>query len=398
MRFAPHALLAAFALVFTAACSSSNEPSAETERQSAEEFCEEVVSASCSTLSTCCSGGTDFDTFECRRVSLANCFDALGVNYSYSASHLRFDHEAAATCLAPLTSCPSARDEIPSPSSEKAIACRNVLTGHAPLGAGCSVDLDCASVGPAAYASCYRPPTAGMGVSGVCAKAVTSTDNSCGFFADSLEYRLCPDDFTCVIPESALPAEDAEGKARFDLRGSCRAPAQVGQPCGPADAGGYVECAKGLICRHTGAAQSVCAQPKIKGQECTSSSECADGLECNPDTYLCDDPIDQPQAAGLYCYAPPQTQTPGPVCLGAGDHCGQGEPCCAGLTCDGGVCSPNQQCVDDGGFCVSNGDCCDAVCTNNVCGDANACSSLYEPCVGSSDCCGTLVCDSGMCL
>lgn len=404
MRLARHGLIAFFALALAGACSSKDDASAEAELQSAQEFCEKTVTASCGALVDCCANGTKFDSFECRRVQLASCFDTLGV-HQITAGQLKFDSAAAAICLAPITACPSA---VPSPSGasrEKMIACQNVLTGQAPLGAGCTNDSNCAAVGADAYPSCYRPQSMGTGV---CAKTVFSTDNSCGFFADALEHRLCPEDKQCVIPETALPPEDAQGKARFDVRGTCKPLAQVGQPCGPSETGNvYIECAKGLVCKYTGAAQPVCAQPKMKGQDCTGHDECADGLICSPDTFLCDDITDSsPKPDGLYCYVPTNAGGPdggqggaggGPGCSSNGDDCMYDNECCSG-SCGGGTCMPAAECLDDGAFCTSSEQCCYGPCNNNECNGSSTCAPQFDSCTSSDDCCSGLYCNSNMCM
>jgi hypothetical protein len=48
-----------------------------------EDFCKGVVEATCSTLSGCCQGGTQFDTFECTRSTYDTCLtsiDAKGIH------------------------------------------------------------------------------------------------------------------------------------------------------------------------------------------------------------------------------------------------------------------------------------------------------------------------------
>ena len=190
MRFAAHGLAAILALALGGACSSNDDSTAEVQVQSIESFCEQYVTASCSTLSECCSKDTRFDAFECRRVGLADCLQKIGVD-QVAAGKLHFDRDAAAACLVPPSSCPSAQAER-AQSREQIIACNNMLTGPAPLGSGCMSDSDCAAVGENTYPTCYRPPASAGG--GVCAKTIVSTDGSCGFFVDELEHRICPED------------------------------------------------------------------------------------------------------------------------------------------------------------------------------------------------------------
>lgn len=399
MRFVRHGLIAFFALTLAGACSSNDDAQAEAELQSAQDFCEKTVTASCSTLAGCCANGTKFDAFECRRVNLAGCLDTLGV-HQITASQLKFDSAAAAICLEPLNACPKPTSDASVSSREKTIACQNVLTGQAPLGAGCTNDSNCAAVGPDAYPACFRPPSTSG--SGVCAKTIFSTDGSCGFFADALEHRLCPDDKQCIIPASALPDEDAEGKARFEMRGTCKPLAQVGQPCGAEEEGGTpVECARGLVCKYTGAAQPVCAQPKLKGQDCTGADECAAGLFCNPQTYLCDDFTDaSPKPDGLYCYASTEADAGpdgSPECFENGATCTAAADCCSG-SCAGGTCTPASQCLDDGASCTSSTQCCNGPCNNNRCNGIATCAPQYGSCSSTDDCCSGLYCNNNMCL
>lgn len=399
VRFAAHSLAALFALALGGACS-SNDSDAEVQAQSVESFCEEYVSANCSTLSECCTQGIKFDSFECRRVGLASCLQMIGVE-QVAAGQLRFDRDAAAACLVPASSCPSSATPKP-PSHEQDLACRNMLTGHAPLGSGCTSDSDCAAVGEGAYPSCFRP--GGVG-DGVCAKTVVSTDGSCGFFVDDLELRACPEDRYCKAQPNSTPDEGAQGKARFDVRGSCQPFAKVGQPCGMVEGSDeIVPCEKGLACQYTGAEQPVCAQLKSKGQPCTSHSECAEGLVCNAQTFLCDDPQGGvPTGPGPFCYFGGNDSTDGgaedsgPSCLSGGASCEAGVECCSG-SCVGGVCQGGSECVEDGQFCTMNLNCCSGTCTDNVCGQATACVPQYGQCATTDDCCNGYVCDTGMCL
>lgn len=411
MRLARHSFFAFFTLAVVGACSSNDDSALQDEAaQSVEEFCTSSVATTCQTLASCCGSGTKFDAFECRRVNLASCLESIGVK-DVHAGRVKFDRDAAATCLAPATSCPSAHSETQA-SREQAIACRNVLTGFSPEGAGCTSDSDCAAVGPNAYPSCFKPPaTSG---SGVCAKTVFSNDGTCGFFTDKLEYRLCPDDKQCEIPESALPPIDAEGKARFDVRGTCKALAQVGQPCGATEGGGYAECAKGLVCKYTGAAQTVCVQPKTKGQDCTASEDCAIGLYCNPQTYLCDTPSDADKPTGLFCYVAVDVQDGGvdedggdsdggggsgggQGCTPMNGSCSSGAECCSGM-CQGGKCVIETQCLPDGQSCTSGSQCCAGTCNSGMCNGIGTCVAQYGACTSTSQCCSGFTCNSGMCL
>lgn len=398
MRLARHGLVAFFALALAGACSSKDDNAERDEElQSAEDFCAESVATTCAALAGCCANGTKFDAFECKRVNLATCFEAVGIKEVHSGA-FKFDREAAARCLTPITSCPSAQSASKEPSQAEMIACNSVLTGFAPLGAGCTSSSDCAAVGEGAYPSCFRP--AGSSVGGVCAKTMYSTDGSCGFFADSLEHRLCPEDKQCHIPLSAIPSADAQGKARFDIRGTCKPLAQVGQPCGPSEAGDYLECAKGLNCKYTGTTQSVCAQPLTKGQACSSSEECATALWCNPQTGLCDDLPDSPKQDGAYCYA---ASTAGDGGLGDGGNCSpENAACSAGTDCCSGVCDPYSgtcapgSCSQVNAYCTSNGECCSGICSNNLC-SAPSCVPTYGACSFDYDCCSGM-CNSGTCL
>jgi len=161
---------------------------------------------------------------------------------------------------------------------------------------------------------------------------------------------------------------------------------------------------KGLACQYTGAEQPVCAQLKTKGQPCTGPYECAEGLECNPQTYLCDDAQDStPTGPSPFCYlasddkADSGTDDGGPTCKTGGQICEEDGDCCSG-SCIGGMCVAEGECLGNGQFCTQNADCCTGTCIDNICGEPSACVPQYGQCTTTFDCCDGLVCDTGMCL
>jgi hypothetical protein len=66
-----------------------------------------------------------------------------------------------------------------------------------------------------------------------------------------------------------------------------------------------------------------------------------------------------------------------PSCCGApGAACGgSGNPCCPGLLCTAdNTCQPQTSCVQDGGSCSDDDQCCDAPCEGRVCGGISGCN------------------------
>lgn len=401
MSFARHGWTGLLAIALLGACGKGDGGgSAAAAVQSAENFCVQAVGAKCSALGGCCQNGTQFDPFECKRSELEACLGMVGVAKVHGGE-LKFDPAAAKACIG-ATSCPTPGTTA-APDPVTTIACNNVLTGYSPLGAGCLSDSECAAPGGGSYPKCFQP---GPG-DGVCAKAIFSTDGTCGFFADALELRVCPNGGTCTIPPNAIPP-NAEGKARFDLHGTCTPLAQAGQPCGVLDGGATIDCAPGLTCQSLNGSQPVCTQPKTQGQQCAQSNECATYLWCNPQTHACEQQPGVSVGDGQYCYhsgvgggagaggagGSGGFGGAGGACQVNGGSCAYSSDCCSG-SCQEGYCSPSS-CLNDGNYCSSASQCCSGQCSNGICG-APSCGQTGSYCTSSSQCCSGLTCNNYAC-
>lgn len=143
-------------------------------------------------------------------------------------------------------------------------------------------------------------------------------------------------------------------------------------------------------------AETICSE---KGFECAADTDCctghceADGRcgdSCAAEGGVCDSR--KPCCGSLMCLVPPNADSgvcSTGACLPEGVECVPGLPCCPGLACDAthGTCA--KPCVDTGGACSKDGECCSASCQGGTCVKP-VCSEAY--CSTDADCC------SGTCL
>lgn len=168
------------------------------------------------------------------------------------------------------------------------------------------------------------------------------------------------------------------------------------------------DCCKSLIC---GNGTCGCVQ---KGGACGSDSDCCSGRSCTMGT--CGSTSTDADGGGgtdadTYTPSDSDTFTPmdgdsggtvdggdadgGSTCVQEGGSCSADSDCCSSLLCSSGTCGTT--CSQEGESCGSDGDCCSPlVCDGGTC-STDDCKNLYESCSSDSDCCsGT--CGSGTCI
>lgn len=100
-----------------------------------------------------------------------------------------------------------------------------------------------------------------------------------------------------------------------------------------------------------------------------------------------------------------------PLCRAVGETCASSDNCCDGVPCtpdaQGVLRCGEDRCVENGGSCTINGDCCPpqtcirpAGSTSGVCGtgdDPPTCAQYGQTCDGAGDCCNDIPCTNGVC-
>jgi hypothetical protein len=143
---------------------------------------------------------------------------------------------------------------------------------------------------------------------------------------------------------------------------------------------------------------------KLMSTSCNENANCCAGNTQNFDTCRLDN-------LGI----PRCTAAPGQDCTNPEDYVG--EDCATSADCCGLPCTPSgsgefpptvcggETCVDQGGVCTNNADCCAGLpcvlepgSTQGLCGDTPGdCTEYGQECTDASECCSDLPCEGGTC-
>jgi hypothetical protein len=340
---------------------------------SPESFCKSWVEDTCTTIAGCCTRGTTFDEQQCRLSLSATCDDGTAVEKVHSGEVV-FDNGAANECFSSPTACSDLQTAANDTSFDHVKACANVLTGFRPVGAACDKSSDCEKAGE--FTACYDGTMGGN--SGVCAKVVLD-EVACSFSFDTNELHICQDGTFCDLSGFKASATDPPTIRQFEFTAKCKNDIQKNGVC--LVNGENVPCAEGLFCDLT--AKGTCALRKNKGATCTGDGQCADGLECKPNstgtTQTC-----QVQG-GPYCFS--VAKCGDGACNGTETHASCPQDCKAAGCNDDGNCDPGETPAN-----------CPGDCGTGTCNFDGLCNTGETPASCPSDCQTTGTCnDDGFC-
>lgn len=316
--------------------------------KSPEGFCEDWAADTCEAITSCCTSGAKFDPDACRLDLSKSCQSLVDVE-AIHAGEAEFHSGAASDCFGSIETCKDIETSVAEFTFERQIACLSIVSGFRPVGAACSETAECEFAGE--YPHCYDGISGG---GGVCVE-VEIDDASCSFSFDDNVLHVCGEGKYCDLGSWEPPASAPPTSRAFEFKASCKSFAGNGAAC--IDQKDHlIPCAAGLYCDFTSGQDAKCAKQKSAGAECSSSSECAAGLDCDPNP-----------------------DGPGQICVKDG-----GPYCFTPAQCGNGACEPTEDEVSCPADCgVSPGGCGDGYCAE---GEASFCTE---------DCCGDGFCDSG---
>jgi hypothetical protein len=358
--------------------------------------------------------------------------DGTGTNRCSEVTHCKGTGEtcsqATECCSLSCDGTCQAEGELCSPSGTTCGSdqecCSNICSGTCQaLGGACStLGETCASVGWSD--GCCSKYCEDMGGGDLrCARSST-----CG-----ARGEMCIEDLDCcsgVCQDGRCPSQDQIGQKRF-----AGEPCQVDSDCASYACasrvpGGPRTCQFLGGCRPTGEICSddwqCCSDIHWTGGQCNPNGSPNNGTGCVAHSSVdglstCSDQITQtgPKEPGEICRESDGVTnvhdccfecTPSPFgvwrCGGQSDIClDNDEPCRTSEDCCSGVCSPHQDsttgeivllcgpCVEAGGFCTTDIDCCNHQCTDGFCAEPDdeepppECLPLGAGCTESAECC-----------
>jgi hypothetical protein len=282
-----------------------------------------VVSADCSLAVRC---GLSPDEATCKASTTAS---TARITAQVNAGQLRYDGQAAATCIDAAAAQPCDRTTRESTATPR--ACVEALAGLVPIGGACVDSQTCTSN------NCDTSTCTGTTccMATCAAAAATTPQGSVGAGGNCTFGQLDCD-------ASTFCRDTSSGGA------TCVPRLAAGMPCNILD--GQLTCATGSLCLASGPQAGTCGRLPAEGAACDSGFGCDSSLDyCDPVTATCLHQIAVggpcPNQTGCVPYARCDATTLTCVMLGkAGDPCDptQFPPCLGNLGCVSGVCAAAQ--------------------------------------------------------
>jgi hypothetical protein len=300
MMNARQVAMVSLSLVVVLGCNSESIPLSEFDSQGTKTICDREVR---------CGNYPDEATCE------SATFTELQVQAEAAAGKVKYDGEAAASCLAAYGALGCSASEVGAASSSVVETCSHVFTGTIVNGGACLIDQECAS-------------------------------QSCNLSA-------C-DGASCCL-------------------GSCQAQIALGGDCSSAGA----VCAGGTFCKPGISGGALCAAPIAPGQACDDASDlCAPGTFCLATSLGGPTTCAKLPAEGASCSSAGACDSPADYCdpgsmtclprIAVGGACPSMAGCPTYATCDANT----STCVSKGtagAACTQSSDCISVYCPNGTC-------------------------------
>ncbi len=254
---------------------------------------------------------------------------------SVDAGRLRYDAKVARDCL-------TAHERRSCTDVAPIDACLKMWTGLQPVGASCTIDLDCVTGAWCDFTATCPGVCRALGQVGAIvsnyrgchpSSSAVSTDGGWRCGPPALTGEPCGDHFVlgkaCAADEDVCVHPPDGGTGRCERYVPRPLPAKSGEPCGRDR-----ECQLGLACRPSTQTEGRCGALFAPGEACSFDPRaCVPGTFCNSGT------CEAAPAVGSACSS---TCARGALCLGGTCRAEAGEggacPCMVGLECAAGVC------------------------------------------------------------
>jgi hypothetical protein len=323
----------------------------------AQSFCMAILNATVDRAYACEGGAREAYTAQIQALDFCNTAGAI-----IGASHVAFDADAAAACVADFAHLECWQN------ANASTSCRKVFTGTIPEGGVCypSLPMGAQECVPGTICSAVGTDCTGTCVPGT----LTSRPVAIGM--------ACTGSSTCVGDEGALTCAGPNGPIASGA-GTCQAPADSG-PCFYDS-----DCSSNVCQGAIGTTAGTCQAAKRLGDTCEpSAGQCGPGTYCVPGLNTC---ISLP-AVGQQCAGDSGVIN---QCL---DGFCDSSTMCVRFGRKGELCQPNL--TDSCGLGMNQCDSTTLQCTP-VCMPGNGCGAPGQMCCAGQRCNAGAVCDNRTC-